>query len=244
MAALLILLSVVAVSILVARIATRAFMLTGLSKETARFQARSIITGTGFTTDEADHIVNHPVRRRIALTLMLVGNAGLVTAVSTFVLSFTSTGTVAEALQRGLLLTVGLGVLAFLALSDRVDRYLSWLIEAVLGRVVGFQVRDMHTILNLGGGYMVTRMEVAPDSWLAGETLRTLNLPGEGLIVLAIERPDGTTEYAPGAGDCVPADGCVIVYGPEAQIVSLCDRLRCNFDPDESMRSGESAEAF
>jgi len=101
-AALLILLSVVAVSILVARIATRMFMLTGLSKETARFQARSMITGTGFTTDEADHIVNHPVRRRIALTLMLIGNAGLVTAVSTFVLSFTSTGTAAEALQRGL----------------------------------------------------------------------------------------------------------------------------------------------
>jgi hypothetical protein len=243
-AALLILLSVVAVSILVARIATRAFMLTGLSKETARFQARSIITGTGFTTDEADHIVNHPVRRRIALVLMLIGNAGLVTAVSTFVLSFTSTGTATEALQRGLILAAGLGVLAYLALSDRVDRYLSWLIEAVLDRVVGFQVRDMHTILNLGGGYMVTRMEVDPESWLAGKTLKTLNLPAKGLIVLAIERPDGTTDYAPGADDCVPSGGCVIVYGPEAQIVSLCDQLRCNFDPDEAMRSAEGAGTF
>ena len=77
-------------------------MLTGLSKETARFQARSIITGTGFTTDEADHIVNYPVHRRIALVLVLIGNAGLVTAVSTIVLSFTSTGTAGEALQRGL----------------------------------------------------------------------------------------------------------------------------------------------
>ena len=124
-AALLILLSIVAVSILVARIATRAFVLTGLSKETARFQARSIITGTGLTTDEADHIVNYPVRRRIALVLMLIGNAGLITAVSTTVLSFTSTGTAGEALQRGLILAVGLGVLAYLALSSRVDRYLS-----------------------------------------------------------------------------------------------------------------------
>ena len=127
-AALLILLSVVAASILVARIA-RAFVLTGLSKETARFQARSTITGTGFTTDEADHIVNHPVRRRIALVLMLIGNAGLVMAVSTVVLSFTSTSTAGEALQRGLILAVGLGVLAYLALSNRVDRYLSTLTE-------------------------------------------------------------------------------------------------------------------
>lgn len=235
MAALLILLSVVAVSILVARIATRAFMLTGLSRETARFQARSIITGTGFTTDEADHIVNHPVRRRIALTLMLIGNAGLVTAVSTFVLSFTSTGTVAEALQRGLLLAVGLGVLAYLALSDRVDRYLSRLIEWMLGRVAGFQVRDMHTILNLGGGYMVTRMEVDPESRLADKTFRTVNLPAEGLIVLAIEHPDGTVDYAPGADDCVPPGGCVIVYGPEARIDPLCDKFQCEFDPSEAM---------
>ena len=237
MAALLILLSVVAISILVARIATRAFMLTGLSKEAARFQARSIITGTGFTTDEADHIVNHPVRRRIALTLMLIGNAGLVTAVSTFVLSFTTTGTAAEAVQRGLILAAGLGVLAYLALSDRVDRYLSRLIEWLLDRVAGFQVRDMHTILNLGGGYMVTRMEVDPASWLAGETLRTVNLPAEGLIVLAIERPDGTTDYAPGADDCIPPDGCVIVYGPAQQITQLCDQLRCEFDPTEAMES-------
>jgi hypothetical protein len=236
-AALLILLSVVAVSILVTRVATRAFILTGLSKETARFQARSIITGTGFTTDEAAHIVNHPVRRRIALTLMLVGNAGLVTAVSTFVLSFTSTGTVAEALQRGLLLAVGLGVLAYLALSDRVDRYLSRLIEQMLDHMMGFQVRDMHTILNLGGGYMVTRMEVDPESWLAGETLRTINLPAEGLIVLAIEHPDGTVDYAPGADDCVPPDGCVIVYGPEERISQLCDQLQCAFDPTDQMEN-------
>ncbi|MFB6273814.1 MAG: TrkA C-terminal domain-containing protein [Salinibacter sp.] len=235
MAALLILLSVVAVSILVTRIATRAFMLTGLSKETAQFQARSIITGTGFTTDEADHIVNHPVRRRITLTLMLIGNAGLVTAVSTFVLSFTSTGTAAEALQRGLVLAGGLGVLAYLALSDRVDRSLSWLIETVLERVAGFQVRDMHTILNLGGGYMVTRMEVDPESWLAGKTLRTVNLPAKGLIVLAIEHPEGTVDYAPGAEDRVPPDGCLIAYGPEAQITQLCDQLRCEFDPSEAM---------
>ncbi|WP_103028133.1 hypothetical protein [Salinibacter altiplanensis] len=144
MAALLILLSVVAVSILVTRIATRALMLTGLSRETARFQARSIITGTGFTTDEAEHVVNHPVRRRITLTLMLVGNAVLVTALSTFVLSFTSTGTPAEVLQRGLVLAAGLGVLAYLALSDRVDRCLSLLIEWVLDRAVGFQGRGAH----------------------------------------------------------------------------------------------------
>ncbi|MFB6249567.1 MAG: hypothetical protein ABEL97_13455 [Salinibacter sp.] len=72
MVALLIFRSVLAVSFLVTRVATRLFMLTGLSQEAARFQTRSIITGTGFTTREAEHIVDHPVRRRISLTLSVV----------------------------------------------------------------------------------------------------------------------------------------------------------------------------
>ncbi|PSQ88854.1 MAG: hypothetical protein BRD30_06510 [Bacteroidetes bacterium QH_2_63_10] len=121
------------------------------------------------------------------------------TAVSTFVLSFTSTGTAAEALQRGLVLAAGLGVLAYLALSDRVDRYLSWLIEAVLNRVGGFQVRDTHTILNLGGGYMVTRMEVDPESWLAGETLQTIKSSRRG--------PHRPGHRAPGRHDGLRAGG-------------------------------------
>ncbi len=230
MVALLILLSVVAVSILVTRIATRAFMLTGLSQETARFQARSLLTGTGFTTEEAEYIVEHPVRRRIALVLMLLGNAGLVTAISTFVVSFMTTGTATEATQRALVLALGLGALAWAAWSDAVDRYLMRGIERFLNRVAGFQVRDMHTLLNLGSGYTVSRVQVDPESWLAGETLRSLGLPADGLIVLAIEHPGGDVDYAPGAGDCVPAGGHMIVYGPQEQIAALCEQLSCGIE--------------
>jgi len=38
-------------SLLITRIATIALSVTGLSRETARFQARSAFTGVGFTTD-------------------------------------------------------------------------------------------------------------------------------------------------------------------------------------------------
>lgn len=37
-------------SLLITRIATNALSVTGLSRETARFQARSAFTGVGFTT--------------------------------------------------------------------------------------------------------------------------------------------------------------------------------------------------
>ena len=71
------LLVVVLISLIVTRVATVALVSTGLSREMARFQARSAFTGTGFTTQEAESVVNHPVRRRIVMALMLAGNAGL-----------------------------------------------------------------------------------------------------------------------------------------------------------------------
>lgn len=89
MAPILSLLLVVSISILITRVATVALTHTGLSREAARFQARSAFTGVGFTTQESEKVVNHPVRRRVVLGLMLVGNAGIVTAVSSLILTFT-----------------------------------------------------------------------------------------------------------------------------------------------------------
>ena len=88
MVAIFILLAAVAFSIFINRIATKAFIMTGLSRDVAELQARSITTGTGYTTHEAEDIVNHPARRRLIMPLMLIQNVGMVTVISTFILSF------------------------------------------------------------------------------------------------------------------------------------------------------------
>jgi len=82
------LLLVLVFSLLITRIATIALTYTGLSRQSAKFQARSAFTGVGFTTSESEKVVNHPVRRRILLLMMLVGNAGIVTVIATFILGF------------------------------------------------------------------------------------------------------------------------------------------------------------
>jgi Trk-type K+ transport system membrane component len=64
------LLAVLFLSLIVVRVAAEALVLTGISRESASFQARSAWTGTGFTTSESEQIVNHPVRRRIVSALM------------------------------------------------------------------------------------------------------------------------------------------------------------------------------
>lgn len=69
---------IITLSILVTRVATVALTLTltGLSRESAKFQARSAFSGAGFTTTESEDVVNHPIRRRVIMSLMLIGNAG------------------------------------------------------------------------------------------------------------------------------------------------------------------------
>src|SRR4051794_16443066 len=101
MSAIIALLFVVSLSLLVTRLATAALMLTGVSHQLARLQALSALTGVGFTTAESERIVEHPVRRRVLILMMLVGNAGFVTEASTLVLSFVGVTTRAEGLLRG-----------------------------------------------------------------------------------------------------------------------------------------------
>ena len=77
----------VTIAIIVTRIPTVAITHTELFRESAKFQARSVFTGVGFTTSESERVVNRPVRRRILLLLMLLCKAGIVTAVSSLIIS-------------------------------------------------------------------------------------------------------------------------------------------------------------
>lgn len=63
MLALITVLVVVVVSLIVTRVATVALMETGTSRHVARFQARSALSGTGFTTGDSESVVNHQQSR-------------------------------------------------------------------------------------------------------------------------------------------------------------------------------------
>ncbi len=83
---------VIIVGLIITRIATVALTYTGISRDFARFQARSAYSGVGFTTSESERIVRHPVRRRIVMILMLVGNAGIAAMVASMAgIMFTAT---------------------------------------------------------------------------------------------------------------------------------------------------------
>lgn len=222
------LLVVLILSLLIVRIATVALALTGLSQPLARFQARSAFTGAGFTTSESEKVVEHPVRRRIIMLLMLLGNAGIVTAVSSLILTFVGTdkseGPTGTLWFRIAALSAALAAMWTIAHSRWIDQRMSRLIAAALKRWTDLEVRDYAGLLHLSEDYAVVEMLVERNNWMADRELRSLHLADEGVLVLGIERGGGDYVGAP-RGRTKPLTGdTVILYGPRDILADLDQR--------------------
>lgn len=210
-------LKVLALSMVITRIASVAITLTGVSSETARFQARSAFTGTGFTTSEAENVVDHPVRRRIIMILMIARSAGLVSILISLILSFANSGdNDIERLMRLGYLVGGVLVLWLISLSRTFGHQLERLIRWALKRWTSLEIRDYENLFNLSGDYGVKELKVKKGDWLAGKTLDDCNLIDEGILVLGIYREDGSYLGAPqGDTEICPRDNIFYYIFPK-----------------------------
>lgn len=221
MAAVLTVLIVVTLSLLVTRVATTALTLTGLSRELARFQARSALTTTGFPTLESEQMVGHPVRRRVVMGLMLTGQAGVVTVIASLALSFATAPGATDAAVRLAILIGGLVLLLWLARSRRFDRLLQPLIRWLLGRFTDLDVRDYASLLHIHGDFAVSELLVEEDDWIAGRRLQEVRPADEGLLVLGVQRDATTYLGAPTGQTRIRPGDTLIVYGPTHRLAEL-----------------------
>ncbi len=241
MIAILSLLLIVCLSILITRVASIALTYTGLARESARFQARSAFTGTGFTTTEAEQVVKHPVRRRIVMLLMLLGNAGLVTAVSSLILTFVGNRSDTALWLKVVALIAGLAVLWYLAQSKWVDHYLSRIVDFALRRYTRLDVRDYVDLMHLSGEYRIIELHVENNDWLANKTLAQTRLRDEGVVALAIRRGDGTYIGAPkGEKQILPGD-VLVLYGRTFALQQI-DQRQCTSAGDQEHQHAVAAQ--
>lgn len=219
---------------IVTRIAAMALMFTGLSREAARFQARSAFSGCGYTTKEAENIVNHPVRRRIVMLLMLLGNIGIATVIATVMISFSST--VGQSLRYQLLMLVvliaGVAALFYFFSSRWVERQMNKVIAWALKRFTTLEVRDYQSLLQLADGYAVSEMLVDARHWVTQGKISDLRLSDEGLLVLGIHRDAGNYQGIPRAHDTILPGDTLILYGYLDDVRQL-DRRRVGPSGDE-----------
>ena len=245
MIAILSLIVVLTISFLITRVATIALMHTGLSREVARFQARSALTGSGFTTSESERLVNHPVRRRVLMLLMLTGNAGIITAVSSLILAFVNQQDSEILWLKITLLITGLLILWVIATSRFVDRHLSHLIDKALKRYTSLEIRDFASLLGLSGDYRIVEILVDPNHWLSNRTLAESRLRDEGILVLAIQHSDGEFVGAPVKNTTIQPEDSLILYGHVDAMEALNDRpqgSRGNAEHDVAVGKQQSRE--
>ena len=221
LAALISVLIAITLSLLITRIATEALTLTGLSRTSARFQARSAFTGSGFTTTESEAVVEHPVRRRIIMWLMFLGNAGIITVISSLVLTFVSTSSAGDGLSRLLYLFLGIGGLWLIATNRAFNRILTRFVRKALRRWTDLDLRDYASLLHLRGEYQVMEIEIDEHNWLANKKLKETRLRDEGIAVLGIERSDGSYLGAPYGSTCIYPEDTLILYGRKRALMEL-----------------------
>ncbi|MEL6909070.1 MAG: TrkA C-terminal domain-containing protein [Cyanobacteria bacterium J06629_2] len=241
MPALISVLVAITLSLLITRIATEALTLTGLSRTSAKFQARSAFTGTGFATSESEAIVKHPLRRRIIMWLMFLGNAGFITVISSLVLTFVSTSSSRDGLSRLVYLLIGIALLWVLATNRAFNRILTRLVRKGLRRWTDLDLRDYARLLHLKGKYQVTEITVNEDNWLANKKLNELRLADEGITILGIERKDRIYIGAPHGNTCIYPEDTLIVYGCKMALIELNARHHGN-EGDEAHRKAVTVQ--
>lgn len=212
------------ISLIVIRVGTMALMLTGLSRESARFQSHSAFTGVGFTTGESESIVNHPVRRHLTMGLMMLGNIGMATVIATLTATLLSESTGEHwGLSIGVL-ALGILILWLLANSNWVERQLNRPIAFALRQFTKLDVRDYVSLLELSSGFAVSELLVEPNDWVAGKTLVELGLAREGVLILGIRRQSGVYLGAPSSSNRIEANDTLVIYGPLGRLEELDSR--------------------
>ena len=244
MASIISLIIIVTLSILIIRIATIALIHTGLSDTAAKFQARSAFTGVGFTTKEAESITEHPVRRKLIMLLMLLGNVGIISAVSSLIITFVDPSADRLSGYMSLLIITGsMLVLWLLSESKYLDRWLKMLISQALHRYTRLVIRDYNQLFNLSGNYEITELKVQQEDWLADRSLADLALKDEGIYVIGIHRSDGSYFGLPDGSSEVETGDTLVLYGREKQIRQLDTRKRDASGEQEHQSSSRKQES-
>ncbi len=202
------------VSLFVVRIASVALRLTGLSDVVARFQSLSALTGTGFTTHEAEMIVNYPLRRKILSALMVFGNLGLVSIAGTFIVTFVGVEqNHSSVLLQALWIIAAVVFTIFMATNSTIDRVLCGFIGRILKATTSLGERHYEIKLHIDEGVFVAEHIVTGNA-----VGRASEIPGlgEGLVLLGA-RTGKWRDFVPTADVNSFEPGSIIIcYGNEA----------------------------
>jgi len=195
----------------VVRVATVILKLTGLDEKTAHFQAISAFTGTGFTTKEAETLLEKEVRRKTIIVLMILGKVGIVSVIGGLFLSFGKGDLIADLWKATIIIAFILAVYV-IASSRHFSRVLTKFIEKgiIAGGIV--KQRTLEELFRLPKGYGIAQLNITKDSDEKGLTLSKAGFNKKDILVLSIERDNKLISF-PHAEDVIEEKDKLLCYG-------------------------------
>lgn len=196
---------------LIVRIATVVLKMTGLDEKTAHFQAISAFTGTGFTTREAEVVLEDEVRRKTVTVLMVMGKVGIVSVIAGFVLSFGKDNLSAD-LTKALLLIVVILVFYKIVSMEKFSFWLNRIIEKKIVAKGIIKQKTLEEVFRLPKGYGIAQLHINEGNEELGKTLAEAGFIKKNILVLSIERDNRLISF-PRADDQIQKDDKLLCYG-------------------------------
>ncbi len=201
------------------------FRLTGMNTEKARFQVISMLTNSGFTTNESELILKDPLRRKLALLTMLFGYAFTATVVSIAINVILRLNESKDFdILRFILPFLFWGCGFLLLIRTRwMRRQFDKMIESLGNRMIhSGKNKNSVIILDYIGEFVLAEVQVnrLPEP-LQDKTISQASLKERyALSVLMVKRPGIFVSNVSGAVSVRPRDR-LILFGPPSSIRSL-----------------------
>ncbi|WP_246615204.1 TrkA C-terminal domain-containing protein [Clostridium thailandense] len=192
------------------------FKLTGLSEEKARFQVISLLTGAGFTTKEAELITQHPLRRKLAQLLMLLGYIGFLTETSFLVNIIKNSMNI-----RNIFILISFFIIIWLVSKNSLLlSFLDHIIEKIVLRKYTRKksVGKMYKLVNRAKGYGIYNIIIDDNSPLVGISLMNSNLKPNNMIILNIDKGNEFIGF-PRRDYILEKGDNILIYGKIDQVI-------------------------
>ncbi len=209
------------------------FRLTGLSKSKAKFQVISLLTNSGFTTQEAELIMNSRIRRKLASFTMFFGYLLTVAVISMLVNVFmTLSNSASQDVWRFVIILFGFIVLLFIVSRIRfVDNIIRKITEKIAIKLLFGKKTNVIEVLDNYDQNVIAEVYVTYLPPLCdGATLAQSEIKlKHGIQVLAIKRANVVNTEVNGDDQIMQGD-LVVVFGKSKNIKNVFLRIT---DTDE-----------
>ena len=185
---------------------------TGMERPKARFQALSALSGTGFTTREAESIVNNPKRRRIATWLIFLGSVGIVSFFLVMIL-YLRAGLVAPTLLHIIIIISSILIFILLIWTGVINKLTNFIIK-LFHKTSAYVPEE---ILHQQGDYGVARFKINKSDNATRLTVGITKFRERHMTILAIERGEKALPL-PKDEEAVLAGDYILCYGKVSEL--------------------------